>query len=137
MSQDVRNRSAAQESSIVPSIVKLRLRIGPWRAQTPSGVDPGLKEANQNRLRRHRGQWRRLQKRSSRTAIAPTSLPRLLLFQRLCEGVARNLIESLHHCASTSLKSRRKKNPRPCTRAVRTNSTRICEAPAEARGDHL
>ncbi len=53
------------------------------------GVDPGLKEANQNRLRRIEGQVRGLQK--------------------TLRGVARNLMKNhLHHCAAKALKSRKK-----------------------------
>jgi len=69
------------------------------------GVDPGLKEANQNRLRQVRG----LQKMVEQDRYCADIITQVASVQEALRGVARNLMKNhLHHCAAKALKSRKK-----------------------------
>ena len=73
------------------------------------GVDPGLKEANQNRLRRIEGQVRGLQKMVEEDRYCADIVTQVASVQEALRGVARNLMKNhLHHCAAQALRSRKK-----------------------------
>jgi DNA-binding FrmR family transcriptional regulator len=73
------------------------------------GVDPGLKEANQNRLRRIEGQVRGLQKMVEENRYCADIIMQIASVQEALRGVARNLMKNhLHHCAAKALKSGKK-----------------------------
>src|SRR6201982_884550 len=73
------------------------------------GVDPGLKVANQNRLRRIEGQIRGLQKMVEEDRYCADIITQVASVQEALRGVARNLMKNhLHHCAAKALKSRKK-----------------------------
>ena len=73
------------------------------------GVDPGLKEANQNRLRRIEGQVRGLQRMVEEDRYCADIITQVASVQEALRGVARNLMKNhLHHCAAKALKSGKK-----------------------------
>src|SRR5216684_3524259 len=73
------------------------------------GVDPGLKAANQNRLRRIEGQVRGLQKMVEEDRYCADIITQVASVQEALRGVARNLMKNhLHHCAAKALKSGKK-----------------------------
>jgi len=73
------------------------------------GVDPGLKEANQNRLRRIEGQIRGLQKMVEEDRYCADIITQVASVQEALRGVARNLMRNhLHHCAAKALQSGKK-----------------------------
>ncbi len=72
-------------------------------------VDPGLKEANQNRLRRVEGQIRGLQKMVEEDRYCADIITQVASVQEALRGVARNLMKNhLHHCAAKALRSGKK-----------------------------
>jgi DNA-binding FrmR family transcriptional regulator len=74
-----------------------------------AGVDPGLKEANRNRLRRIEGQVRGLQKMVEEDRYCADIITQIASVQEALRGVARNLMKNhLHHCAAKALKSGKK-----------------------------
>jgi DNA-binding FrmR family transcriptional regulator len=73
------------------------------------GVDPVLKEANQNRLRRIEGQIRGLQKMVEEDRYCADIITQVASVQEALRGVARNLMKNhLHHCAAKALQSGKK-----------------------------
>jgi len=73
------------------------------------GVDPLLKEANQNRLRRIEGQVRGLQKMVEDDRYCADIITQVASVQEALRGVARNLMKNhLHHCAAKALRSGKK-----------------------------
>ena len=73
------------------------------------GVDPLLKEANQNRLRRIEGQVRGLQKMVEEDRYCADIITQVASVQEALRGVARNLMKNhLHHCAAKALQSGKK-----------------------------
>jgi CsoR family transcriptional regulator, copper-sensing transcriptional repressor len=73
------------------------------------GVDPLLKEANQNRLRRIEGQVRGLQKMVEEDRYCADIIAQVASVQEALRGVARNLMKNhLHHCAAKALRSGKK-----------------------------
>jgi DNA-binding FrmR family transcriptional regulator len=73
------------------------------------GVDPGLKGANLNRLRRIEGQIRGLQKMVEADRYCADIITQVASVQEALRGVARNLMKNhLHHCAAKALKSGKK-----------------------------
>src|ERR1700730_8469508 len=73
------------------------------------GVDPGLKAANQNRLRRIEGQIRGLQKMVEQDRYCADIITQVASVQEALRGVARNLMKNhLHHCAAKALHSGKK-----------------------------
>lgn len=73
------------------------------------GVDPELKAANQNRLRRIEGQVRGLQKMVEEDRYCADIITQVASVQEALRGVARNLMKNhLHHCASKALQSGKK-----------------------------
>jgi DNA-binding FrmR family transcriptional regulator len=73
------------------------------------GVDPELKAANQNRLRRIEGQIRGLQKMVEEDRYCADIITQVASVQEALRGVARNLMKNhLHHCASKALQSGKK-----------------------------
>jgi DNA-binding FrmR family transcriptional regulator len=74
-----------------------------------AGVDPQLKEANRNRLRRIEGQIRGLQKMVEDDRYCPEIITQVASVQEALRGVARNLMRNhLHHCAAKALRSNKK-----------------------------
>src|SRR5271163_1194743 len=86
-------------------------RIAPCACATDEprkaiGVDPDLKEANRNRLRRIEGQIRGLQKMVEDDRYCADIITQVASVQEALRGVARNLMRNhLHHCAAKALKS--------------------------------
>lgn len=73
------------------------------------GVAPGLKQANQNRLRRIEGQIRGLQKMVEEERYCADIITQVASVQEALRGVARNLMKNhLHHCAAKALQSGKK-----------------------------
>ncbi len=73
------------------------------------GGDPGLKAANQNRLRRIEGQIRGLQKMVEEDRYCADIITQVASVQEALRGVARNLMKNhLHHCAAKALRSGKK-----------------------------
>jgi CsoR family transcriptional regulator, copper-sensing transcriptional repressor len=73
------------------------------------GVDPLLKEANRNRLRRIEGQVRGLQKMVEEDRYCADIITQIASVQEALRGVARNLMKNhLHHCAAKALRSGKK-----------------------------
>ena len=74
-----------------------------------AGVDPQLKEANRNRLRRIEGQIRGLQKMVEDDRYCADVITQVASVQEALRGVARNLMKNhLHHCAAKALRSGKK-----------------------------
>jgi DNA-binding FrmR family transcriptional regulator len=72
-------------------------------------VDPELKAANQNRLRRIEGQIRGLQKMVEEDRYCADIITQVASVQEALRGVARNLMKNhLHHCAAKALQSGKK-----------------------------
>jgi len=73
------------------------------------GVEPELKAANQNRLRRIEGQIRGLQKMVEEERYCADIITQVASVQEALRGVARNLMKNhLHHCAAKALQSGKK-----------------------------
>jgi DNA-binding FrmR family transcriptional regulator len=73
------------------------------------GVDPGLKAANQNRLRRIEGQIRGLQKMVEEDRYCADIITQVASVQEALRSVARNLMKNhLNHCAAKTLRSGKK-----------------------------
>ena len=73
------------------------------------GVDPQLKDANRNRLRRIEGQIRGLQKMVEDDRYCADIITQVASVQEALRGVARNLMRNhLHHCAAKALRSNKK-----------------------------
>jgi CsoR family transcriptional regulator, copper-sensing transcriptional repressor len=73
------------------------------------GVDPQLKEANRNRLRRIEGQVRGLEKMVEEDRYCADIITQIASVQEALRGVARNLMRNhLHHCAAKALRSAKK-----------------------------
>lgn len=69
-------------------------------------VDPELKEANRNRLRRIEGQIRGLQKMVEEERYCADIIVQIASVQEALRGVARNLMKNhLKHCAAKALAS--------------------------------
>jgi len=78
-------------------------------ARKALGVDPDLKAANQNRLRRIEGQIRGLQKMVEEDRYCADIITQVASVQEALRGVARNLMKNhLHHCAAKALQSGKK-----------------------------
>jgi CsoR family transcriptional regulator, copper-sensing transcriptional repressor len=74
-----------------------------------AGVDPQLKDANRNRLRRIEGQIRGLQKMVEDDRYCADIITQVASVQEALRGVARNLMRNhLHHCAAQALRSKEK-----------------------------
>jgi CsoR family transcriptional regulator, copper-sensing transcriptional repressor len=70
------------------------------------GVDPEIKQANQNRLRRIEGQIRGLQKMVEQERYCADVITQIASVQEALRGVARNLMRNhLQHCAARALRS--------------------------------
>jgi CsoR family transcriptional regulator, copper-sensing transcriptional repressor len=73
------------------------------------GVDPEIKQANQNRLRRIEGQIRGLQKMVEEDRYCADVITQIASVQEALRGVARNLMRNhLQHCAAKALRSGKK-----------------------------
>jgi CsoR family transcriptional regulator, copper-sensing transcriptional repressor len=73
------------------------------------GVNPQIKQANQNRLRRIEGQIRGLQKMVEEDRYCADIIIQIASVQEALRGVARNLMRNhLQHCAAKALRSGKK-----------------------------
>lgn len=73
-------------------------------------VDPGIKEANQKRLRRIEGQVRGLQKMVEEDRYCADVIVQIASVQEALRGVARNLMRNhMRHCAAKAIGSGKKK----------------------------
>ena len=78
----------------------------PEKGRKAAGVDPELKEANRNRLRRIEGQIRGLQKMVEEERYCADIIVQIASAQEALRGVARNLMKNhLKHCAAKALAS--------------------------------
>jgi CsoR family transcriptional regulator, copper-sensing transcriptional repressor len=78
----------------------------PAHIKRAAGVDPALKKANLNRLRRIEGQVRGLQKMVEGDRYCPEIITQVASVQEALRGVARNLMKNhLHHCTDKALRS--------------------------------
>src|SRR5258708_19855963 len=78
------------------------------------GVDPGLKAANQNRLRRIEGQIRGLQKMVEADRYCADIITQVASVQEALRGVARNLLKNhLHHSSTKPLRSGKREETKP------------------------
>jgi CsoR family transcriptional regulator, copper-sensing transcriptional repressor len=81
----------------------------PGEPRKAVAVDPELKEANRNRLRRIEGQIRGLQKMVEDDRYCADIITQVASVQEALRGVARNLMRNhLHHCAAKVLRSNKK-----------------------------
>jgi DNA-binding FrmR family transcriptional regulator len=81
----------------------------PGEPRKAIGVDPQLKDANRNRLRRIEGQIRGLQKMVEDDRYCADIIAQVASVQEALRGVARNLMRNhLHHCAAKALRSNKK-----------------------------
>ena len=81
----------------------------PGEPRKAIAVDPDLKEANRNRLRRIEGQIRGLQKMVEDDRYCADIITQVASVQEALRGVARNLMRNhLHHCAAKALRSNKK-----------------------------
>jgi DNA-binding FrmR family transcriptional regulator len=81
----------------------------PGEPRKAVGVDPELKEANRNRLRRIEGQIRGLQKMVEDDRYCADIITQVASVQEALRGVARNLMRNhLRHCAAKALRSTKK-----------------------------
>jgi DNA-binding FrmR family transcriptional regulator len=95
------------QSLAYPRIAPCACPTGEPRKAT--GVDPQLKEANRNRLRRIEGQIRGLQKMVEDDRYCPDIITQVASVQEALRGVARNLMRNhLHHCAAKAMRSNKK-----------------------------
>ncbi len=73
-------------------------------------VDPEIKTANLNRLRRIEGQVRGLQRMVEEDRYCADIITQVASVQEALRGVARSLMRNhLHHCAAKALKSESEK----------------------------
>lgn len=73
--------------------------------ETASAVDPAIKTANLNRLRRIEGQIRGLQKMVEEDRYCPDIIVQVASVQEALRGVARQLLRNhLKHCATQAIK---------------------------------
>ena len=78
----------------------------PEKGRKAAGVDPELKQANHNRLRRIEGQIRGLQKMVEEERYCADIIVQIASAQEALRGVARNLMKNhLKHCAAKALAS--------------------------------
>jgi DNA-binding FrmR family transcriptional regulator len=102
MALDTRIRNGKASTANCPC------ETGPGRRKA-TGVDPELKAANQNRLRRIEGQIRGLQKMVEEDRYCADIITQVASVQEALRGVARNLMKNhLHHCAAKALQSGKK-----------------------------
>ena len=81
----------------------------PGEPRKAIAVDPQLKDANRNRLRRIEGQVRGLQKMVEDDRYCADIITQVASVQEALRGVARNLMRNhLHHCAAKALRSNKK-----------------------------
>ena len=95
--------------TVPPSVANCACDSGPDAGRKAVGVDPLLKEANRNRLRRIEGQIRGLQKMVEEDRYCADVITQIASVQEALRGVARNLMKNhLHHCAAKALRSGKK-----------------------------
>ena len=89
-----------------PSMSLASCACHPEKGRKAAGVDPELKEANRNRLRRIEGQIRGLQKMVEEERYCADIIVQIASAQEALRGVARNLMKNhLKHCAAKGLAS--------------------------------
>ena len=89
-----------------PSMSLASCACHPEKGRKAAGVDPELKQANHNRLRRIEGQIRGLQKMVEEERYCADIIVQIASAQEALRGVARNLMKNhLKHCAAKALAS--------------------------------
>ena len=89
-----------------PSMTLASCACHPEKGRKAAGVDPELKQANHNRLRRIEGQIRGLQKMVEEERYCADIIVQIASAQEALRGVARNLMKNhLKHCAAKALAS--------------------------------
>jgi len=89
-----------------PSMSLAGCACHPEKGRKAAGVDPELKQANHNRLRRIEGQIRGLQKMVEEERYCADIIVQIASAQEALRGVARNLMKNhLKHCAAKALAS--------------------------------
>jgi DNA-binding FrmR family transcriptional regulator len=102
-------RTSTQRKSLAASQTADCACAIPGEPRKAIGVDPELKEANRNRLRRIEGQIRGLQKMVEDDRYCADIITQVASVQEALRGVARNLMRNhLHHCAAKALRSNKK-----------------------------
>src|SRR5215813_11323195 len=82
------------------------MKRGNGHGKRAVGVDVGLKEANQKRLRRIEGQIRGLQKMVEEDRYCADVIVQIASVQEALRGVARNLMKNhMRHCAKKAIGS--------------------------------
>ncbi|HVB35555.1 MAG TPA: metal-sensitive transcriptional regulator [Patescibacteria group bacterium] len=77
----------------------------PGAQRKPAGVDPGIKRANQNRLRRIEGQIRGLERMVAEDRYCPDILVQIASAERALRAVARGLMRNhLEHCVTQAIR---------------------------------
>jgi CsoR family transcriptional regulator, copper-sensing transcriptional repressor len=88
------------------STARERCPCHPGKGRKAAGVDPELKEASRNRLRRIEGQIRGLEKMVEEERYCADIIVQIASVQEALRGVARNLMKNhLRHCARKALAS--------------------------------
>jgi DNA-binding FrmR family transcriptional regulator len=93
-----------------PNALAAPCACGSAEGRKAIAVEPELKEANRNRLRRIEGQIRGLQKMVEQERYCADIIVQIASVQEALRGVARNLMKNhLQHCAAKALASRNPK----------------------------
>ena len=98
--------SRAQKASSTKDKGTARCVCAPVNSRKATRVDPQIKDANRNRLRRIEGQIRGLQKMVEEERYCADIIVQIASVQEALRGVARNLMKNhLLHCATKALGS--------------------------------
>src|SRR5574340_198969 len=98
--------SRAQKASSTKDKGTARCVCAPVNSRKATRVDPQIKDANRNRLRRIEGQIRGLQKMVEEDRYCADIIVQIASVQEALRGVARNLMRNhLRHCAAKALRS--------------------------------
>jgi DNA-binding FrmR family transcriptional regulator len=107
----MRSKAVATKKSVANRLVKAANCACDTEAggRKAAGVDPEIKQANQNRLRRIEGQIRGLQKMVEEDRYCADVITQIASVQEALRGVARSLMRNhLQHCAAKALRSGKK-----------------------------
>ena len=100
---------AAKKSAANPRVMAASCACETSNSRKAAGIDPEIKQANQNRLRRIEGQIRGLQKMVEEDRYCADVITQIASVQEALRGVARNLMRNhLQHCAAKALRSGKK-----------------------------
>ena len=106
MAGTTRNAKTAARISASPSHVECGCATPLDDVRKAVGVDPDVKEANLNRLRRIEGQVRGLQKMVAEDRYCADIMTQMSSVQEALRAVGRELMRNhLRHCAAAAIKS--------------------------------